>query len=195
MTKKRAGKRGKQKGVKKDKFALKIIIGLLFVLAVIVLLIGLTEHGREFIAEITEIPAPPTDAIYIEACQVLDQAGAYYVLNTSLSNIPSGCFSITAADITLDGIGNSIQGSFTANGVQVSSSNAVVMQLSVSNFDIGVALVGGSQGSSLVNVDSFNNVQADIYNVYDLHAQINTLKEDYYPGEDVEITDASELDA
>lgn len=93
-------------------------------------------------------------AVDINACATLNSANTVYNLNASVSHTTSQCFSITAANITLDCNGYNITGNNSANIYSISSLSASSI-IKNCNFINESGFVYGETGST--NMKILNN--------------------------------------
>jgi hypothetical protein len=182
-----AKKKGKQVGKGRNNLGI-FFVSLILVVLVVGISIFLLTYERPIGIERYELPAPPADAIEVDSCGALDQAGKYYLLNASISGASGSCFSIIAPDVVLDGNGFSVGGVGFGSGVQSNSANSLIFNLQVSDFETGIEFASGaSNGTEISN--TFVNNNEDVYDYYALVVQIATDKEVYYNGEDVRLVD------
>ena len=87
------------------------------------------------------------------SCGTLSSAGTTYVLAANQSAIGTSCFTVTAANVTIDCAGYAVTGnnSTTTYGVYSNQFNTTVKNCNIQNFSIGVALSAGSDNSSILN--------------------------------------------
>ncbi len=85
----------------------------------------------------------------ISSCATLNVAGGSYVLNQSVSANGSTCFTVSAANITLDCNGFAMTGNLTTAtyGVYSAQFNTTVKNCNISNFAIGIFFSGANNGT------------------------------------------------
>ncbi|VVB58145.1 Right handed beta helix region [Candidatus Anstonella stagnisolia] len=82
----------------------------------------------------------------LSACANLSIAGATYTLRANITGAAGTCFNITAANITLNGQGNSISGINNSNtyGVHSNQFNSTISSIRISSFPNAVRLNGAT---------------------------------------------------
>ncbi len=90
------------------------------------------------------------------SCGALSTVGATYTLTSNYSITGSTCFSITAANITLDCAGYTITGNNATStyGVYSTQTNTTVKNCNISNFQAGIYLNGAN--SSIIQNNTIN---------------------------------------
>ncbi|MEM7819046.1 MAG: right-handed parallel beta-helix repeat-containing protein, partial [Candidatus Aenigmatarchaeota archaeon] len=167
---------------------------------------GLAESvwalDANFTSSVEGIPENDTDNAYVKisfcqqyisSCQELDQANTYYCLNQSILDSSSkACINISANNITLDCLGNRIDGTDASNtyGINISRSSSQVTNITVKNCIVtdwyyGIYLYNASKNTIvdstfnsnaydgigiyyssdniLTNITSYNNYMSGIY--------------------------------
>lgn len=102
--------------------------------------------------------ASAAGATTIDACTTLDAPGSYVLTADIVTSEDGDCITVAAADVTIDGDGHTIDGTWDRSqsryvvGVNVTESNVTVRNLDVVQFSRGINVVGGSDGNAVVNV-------------------------------------------
>ncbi len=97
----------------------------------------------------------PSNAINVSACGVLNQSGAYYILNQSIIATTSPCLSINASNVILDGNFKSMKENplSIAQMFEVSGNNVSLINLNLTYSTLGVV----SYGNKTSVLDSYFN--------------------------------------
>ena len=106
-------------------------------------------------------------------CGPLNTAGATYTLSSNISISGANCFTVNAANVTIDCAGHSITGSSSTgySGIYTEQANTTVRNCTITGFDYGLYLNGATNGI-FDNITSRDN---NVYQIYLRSASGNTL--------------------
>jgi parallel beta-helix repeat protein len=110
-----------------------------------------------------------------DTCGTLSEAGGTTTLEASISRSGSTCFTVAAANVTIDCNGFSIRGSNTSStyGITSTQPNTTIRNCNISNFQHGIYFNGASNGS-ITNTNS-STTQSSGYGILLSSSSSNTL--------------------